>query len=81
MSITREYGHQYMGGVTCWNANRQDDDSTKERISTCSNKENCHISTPFNFRRYALTPCLHATIKYESIAHIPIMEKSPTPQK
>ena len=47
-----------MGSGTCWIANKQDEDSTKEIISICSSKENCHIRTPFNFCRYALSPCL-----------------------
>ena len=63
MGVTMKYGHplttlDYMGNGTCWIANRQDEHSTEERISTCSNKENCHISTPFNFRRYVFTLCL-----------------------
>ena len=32
--------------------------STEERNSTCSNKENCHISIPFNICKYAFTPSL-----------------------
>ena len=53
----------YMGRGTCWIANTQDKHSTEERIFTCSNKEICHISTPFNIRRYAFTPCLPSNTK------------------
>ena len=35
----------------------------RKRVSTCSNKENCHISTPFNFRRYAFTLRLPSNTK------------------
>ena len=61
----------YMGSGTCWIANKQDKGSIEERISTCSNKENCHISTPFNFRRYAFTPCLPSNTK--ALCMSPIM--------
>ena len=67
-----------MGGGKCWIDNRQDKHSTKEIISTCSSKENCHISTPLNFHRYALTPCLPSNTK---VALIPIMKQSPIHQK
>ena len=43
--------------------NRETSHSTKERISTCSNKENCHINTPFKFCRYAYSPCLPSNTK------------------
>ena len=58
MGGTMEYGHPLTtlhGSGTCQIANRQYEHSTEERISTCSNKEFCHISTPFNFRRYAFS--------------------------
>ena len=47
---------KYMGSGTFWIANRQDEHSIEEIIYTWSNKETCHISTPFNFCIYDLTP-------------------------
>ena len=35
----------------------------------CSNKQNCHINTPFNFKRYTLTPCLPSNTKALCISH------------
>ena len=58
-----EYGHHYAGGETCCRAKRQGKHSIEERISTCSNKENGHISTPFNFYRYAMSPNLPSNTK------------------
>ena len=48
---------------TCWIANRQDEHSTEERISICSNKENCHIITSLNFHKYDFTQCLPSNTK------------------
>ena len=79
MDMAMEYDHHYMGGGTCWIANKQDKTSTEERISTCSNKEKFHVSTLFNVRRYALSLCL--SLKSKSIVHIPIITQSPISQK
>ena len=48
MGITMEYGHHYASNDTYWIANQQNGHSTKERISTCSYKENCHRETFIN---------------------------------
>ena len=72
-----EYGHHYMGSGTCQIANRQDDHSN-ERIVTDYNKENYHISTLFNFSRYALTPCLQSNTK---ALHIPNYDTIPNISK
>ena len=50
----------YMGSGTYWIANMQCEHSTEERISTFSNY---NVSTPVNFHRYVLTPCLPSNTK------------------
>ena len=42
----------------------------RKEFFTCSNKENCHINTPFNFRRYALTPCQPSNTKALRISQL-----------
>ena len=49
MGITLEYSRHYPSSGTYWNANRQDKHSTEERISTCSNKENCKLVLPSTY--------------------------------
>ena len=54
--------HGRWGMLKC---HMQEEHSINERTSTCSNRQNYHINTPFNFCRYVVVLCLLWNIIYQ----------------